>query len=118
MSSVGGSLHVVVKSLPSIQIEADASVNITQDERILVKDLDVTFTGDTILEDSVSTFDDAVRVYKKFGTVAKSSQAVVKFSLSPIENYCKVKIIMINMLQLAIDTCVIKTQNSVNISRI
>ena len=90
MAEVGGSLSVVIKSLPSIQIEADASLNIKEEEQILTQDLDVSFAGDTILEKSVSSFKDAVEVYKHFSTVALKSQNVVKFSLSPIENYCTV----------------------------
>ena len=94
-SAVGGSLEVVIKSLPSIQIEGSASANITEEEKILTNDLDVSFAGDTILEESVSSFEDAVKVYKHFSTVALKSQNVVKFSLSPIENYCTVRTIYI-----------------------
>ena len=83
-------MKVVIKSLPSIQIEAEAGVNISEEEKILTQDLEVSFAGDTILEHSVSTFEDAVRVYKKFSEVAIKSQNIVKFSLSPIEGYCKV----------------------------
>ena len=92
-SAVGGRLEVVIKSLPSIQIEGSAGVNITEEEKILTNDLDVSFAGDTILEESVSSFEDAVKVYKHFSTVALKSQNVVKFSLSPIENYCTVRTI-------------------------
>lgn len=87
-SEVQGRLKAVINNLPSIQIEAEAGVKISENEKILVQDLDVSFSGDTILDESISNFEDAVSVYKDFSKFALKSQNIVKFSLSPIENYC------------------------------
>ena len=57
---------------------------------MLTQDLEVSFAGDTILEQPVSSFEDAVKVYKQFSFEALNSQNIRKFSLSPIENYCEV----------------------------
>ena len=78
--------------MPSIQIEGSASVNIKEKEVKLTEDLDVSFTGDTILETPVSSFNDSVRVYTHFSTEALKSQNIRKFSLSPIEDYCTVRV--------------------------
>ena len=76
--------------MPGIKIDGDAKVNINETEKILTEDLQVSFVGDTILEQPVSSFDDAVRAFKNFSTVALKSQNIRKFSLSPIEEYCGV----------------------------
>ena len=89
-AEVGGSLKVIIQSLPSISIEGEASVNINETEKILTQDLEVSFAGDTILEQPVSSFNDTVQVYKQFSCEALKSQNIRKFSLSPIENYCEV----------------------------
>ena len=49
-AEVGGSLEVVIKNLPGIQIEGSASVDFKEDEKILKENLEVYFNGDTILE--------------------------------------------------------------------
>ena len=52
--------------------------------------VEVTFNGDTILDDAVASFEDAVKAYKKFSIVANTSETVVRYRLSKIENYCTI----------------------------
>ena len=68
-SVVGGSLKVFIKKLPGIQIEGKATINITEDEKIFRESLQVEFNGDTILQDTVTTYEDALEAYKKFSSV-------------------------------------------------
>ena len=88
-SEVGGSLKVFIKSLPGIQIEGAAKVNFTENEKILLENLEVEFNGDTILQDAVTTYEDAIKAYNKFSSVASTSTTVTKYRLSKIENYCR-----------------------------
>ena len=58
---MGGSLSIFVKSLPSIEIDGSATVNITETEKLNREPLHVNFWGTTILDEAVTTFDDAVK---------------------------------------------------------
>ena len=88
-AEVGGSLKVFIKSLPGLQIDGQANVSFTEDEKILTENLEVEFNGDTILQDAVTTYKDALEAYKKFSSVARTSTTVTKYRMSKIENYCR-----------------------------
>ena len=87
-AEVGGSLEVIIKSLPGIQIEGSAKVDFKENEKKYTENLEVSYTGDAILDTSVTSIEGAVKTYKMFPSIAKESRAVVKFTLSRIEKYC------------------------------
>ena len=98
-SEIGGKLSVLIKAVPGLaSAEGDVSLNIKESEKSMTKNLEVNFWGDTILKDSVTNFDDAVRVFKDFSKYAKTSNAVVSFGLSPIKKYCNEKTATLNKL--------------------
>ena len=47
----------------------------------------VDFYGNALLE-SVTSYEQAVNVYSKLSTMAKDSDSVVRFTLSPLSDYC------------------------------
>ena len=97
-SEVGGKLSVLIKSVPGIVIKGDASVDIKEKEKKILKKLEVNFWGDTILDDAVTSYADAVRVFKDFSKYAKTSNAVVTFGLSPLSKYCSKETATLNKL--------------------
>ena len=97
-AEVGGQLSVAIKSLPNIQIEGDASVETKETDKINKESLRVKFWGTTILDEAVTTFDDAVKVYKELPEKAKKSKSVVSFGLSPINDYCDGKTAILNSI--------------------
>ena len=97
-SAIAGKLFVKIKSVPGTEIEGDASLNITEHEKNMTKNLEVNFWGDAILDYSVTTYEDAVKVFKDFSTYAKTSNSVVSFGLSPIKKYCNEKTAILNSL--------------------
>ena len=60
----------------------------TEQERTFFENVEVEFIGDTILEEGVSSYEDAIKVYKNFPSEAKESDTIVSFGLSKIEDYC------------------------------
>ena len=59
---ISGSLDVLIKSLPSIQIEGHASMNFTEAETTIKNTLEFKFFGDAIIDPPPATFDDAIEV--------------------------------------------------------
>ena len=64
-AEVGGNLKVLIESLPALQVDGNANVILTEEEEMGTRNLSVSFWGDAIIRDSVSSFEDAVRVFKK-----------------------------------------------------
>ena len=85
---IGGSLSVMINTIPTLEINADGSVDMTENQRNLSRSMKLDFYGDTLI-DSPTTFEGAVKVYKNLSTLAKTSQSVVRFSLVPISYYCR-----------------------------
>ena len=78
------------KKIPNAILKNSGHANLTfsGNETSNYTDITVKFWGDTILDESVSTYEEAVKVYKNFSTLAKTSKAVVSFGLTPIDQYC------------------------------
>merc|ERR1711971_68729 len=85
---IGGSLRTMLNKIPQLKIDAQGNVNMTENEEKISRKMKVDFYGDALI-DSPSTFEGAVKVYKNLSTLAKTSQSVVLFSLSPISDYCR-----------------------------
>jgi len=73
-AQVAGYLQALIKGLPSIEIDASAEVETEETEKISKESLYVKFWGTTILDEAVTTFEDAVKVYKKLPEKAKKKQ--------------------------------------------
>ncbi|XP_047659001.1 neoverrucotoxin subunit beta-like [Tachysurus fulvidraco] len=69
--NIEGNLHAVVKKIPTISIEGQASLNMTEDEKTISENISVTFYGDIKLEENPTTYKDALEVYKKVPALMK-----------------------------------------------
>ena len=94
---IGGSLRVMINTIPTLEINADGSVDMTENQRNLSRSMKLDFYGDTLI-DSPTTFEGAVKVYKNLSTLAKTSQSVVRFSLTPITDYCNEQTAILNQI--------------------
>ncbi|XP_060735607.1 cytolytic toxin-alpha-like [Tachysurus vachellii] len=68
---IEGNLHAVVNKIPTISIEGQASLNMTEDEKKMAKNITVTFYGDIKLEENPTTYNEALEVYKKVPDLMK-----------------------------------------------
>ncbi|XP_027035078.2 cytolytic toxin-alpha-like [Tachysurus fulvidraco] len=62
---IEGNLHAVVKKIPTISIEGQASLNMTEDEKKMAENISITFYGDFKLEENPTTYKEALKVFKK-----------------------------------------------------
>ena len=85
--TVGGRLYILIKKIPAVKIEGEATVNITEEEWQFASELDIDYWGDQLIE-LPSSFADAIRVYKNLTAHTIASTKVVEFTLSPITDYC------------------------------
>ena len=73
-SQIGGSLKVLVKSIPGLDIEGQASLNITEDEKKIAKKMNFKYKGDRVIDPPPGTFEDAVKTYKQLSQFANGFQ--------------------------------------------
>ncbi|XP_017313557.1 cytolytic toxin-alpha [Ictalurus punctatus] len=71
---IEGSLHAVVKKIPTISIEGDGSLYMNEEEKQLSENIRVTFYGDFELEENPITYKESLEVYKKLPTLLKKRQ--------------------------------------------
>ena len=62
---VHGNMEVLVKSLPGISIDGSGSVDITEDQKKETEKMNCKMYGDFRTEESPTTYEEAVRVYKQ-----------------------------------------------------
>ena len=62
---VEGSMSVAIKSLPGIEIEGDASLQFSSQEKSSIEKFSCTFHGDFALDNHPGTYAEAVAVYKE-----------------------------------------------------
>ncbi|KAI5089922.1 verrucotoxin subunit beta-like, partial [Silurus meridionalis] len=72
--NVEGNLYAVVKKLPNMSIEGEASLKMTEEEKKVAENISVTFYGDFELEESPTTYKEALDVYKKLPFLIKKQQ--------------------------------------------
>ena len=87
----------MINSIPNVKIDAQGSVNMTENEEKISRKMKLDFYGDALI-DSPTTFEGAVKVYKNLSKLAKTSQSVVRFSLSPISDYCRSSTTILNQI--------------------
>ncbi|KAG7315928.1 hypothetical protein KOW79_020794 [Hemibagrus wyckioides] len=66
-----GSLYAVVKKIPTISIEGQASLKMTAEEKNLAENINVTFYGDYELEENPTTYTEALRACKRLPSLLK-----------------------------------------------
>ena len=85
---IGGSLKVLIKSIPQFQIDAEAKLNITTKENEIKNSLTFKFYGDTTVDPPPATFEDAVQIYQSLPAKSKEDERVVSFTIAPLRLYC------------------------------
>ncbi|KAK3510722.1 hypothetical protein QTP70_015973 [Hemibagrus guttatus] len=68
---IEGNLYAVVKKIPILSIEGQASLKMTEDEKKMAENISVTFYGDIELEENPTTYKEAMEVYKKLPSLIK-----------------------------------------------
>ncbi|GAA6088620.1 cytolytic toxin-alpha-like [Tachysurus ichikawai] len=68
---IEGNLHAVVKKIPCLSIEGQASITITEDEKKMAENISITFYGDIELQENPTTYNEALEVYKKVPAMLK-----------------------------------------------
>ena len=84
---VHGNMEVLVKSLPGISIDGSGSVDITEDQKKKTEKMHCKMYGDFRTEESPTTYEEAVRVYKQLPSLIgdKGQNAVaVQVYLRPL----------------------------------
>ncbi|KAF7689437.1 hypothetical protein HF521_012790 [Silurus meridionalis] len=72
--NVEGNLYAAVKKIPTISIEGEACLQMTEEEKKLAENVSVTFYGDFELEENPTTYKDALGVYKKLPVLMNKQQ--------------------------------------------
>ena len=83
---LSGELKVVVKSLPSFQIEGSAHIKVSGNIKKWKESLRVKFFGDLILGKQPSTLEDASEVFNEIGEKSRENPQPVTYSLTPIRD--------------------------------
>ncbi|KAF5909282.1 verrucotoxin subunit beta-like, partial [Clarias magur] len=68
---VEGNLYAVVKKIPTLSIEGEASLQMTEGEKKLAENVNVTFYGDYELDENPTTYQEALRACKRLPTLLK-----------------------------------------------
>ena len=95
---IGGSLKVLVKSIPQFQIDAEAKLNITTKDNEVKNSLTFKFYGDTTVDPPPATFEDAVRIYQSLPAKSKEDERVVSFTIAPLRLYCDQSTAVLNQV--------------------
>jgi len=89
---LAGTLQAMVKSIPSFSIEGTATLKIEGTRKTVFDQTRVSLNGDFLLDFSPTTFEDAIRAYKKItgllSNTDTSNAQIVEVKLSPITEYC------------------------------
>ncbi|KAI5089920.1 verrucotoxin subunit beta-like, partial [Silurus meridionalis] len=72
--NVEGNLYAAVKKIPTISIEGEACLQMTEEEKKLAENVSVTFYVDFELEENPTTYKDALGVYKKLPVLMNKQQ--------------------------------------------
>ncbi|XP_058236240.1 cytolytic toxin-alpha-like isoform X1 [Hemibagrus wyckioides] len=68
---IEGNLHAMVKKIPTISIEGQASLTMNENEKKMSENISVTFYGDIELNENPTTYKEALEVYKKVPALMK-----------------------------------------------
>uniref|UniRef100_A0A8C9YTJ1 B30.2/SPRY domain-containing protein n=1 Tax=Sander lucioperca TaxID=283035 RepID=A0A8C9YTJ1_SANLU len=90
VQDIQGRMYALIKKIPSFNIEGEAKLNLTDEEKALTQKFSCKFYGDLILESNPATFVDAVKTYVQLPHLLgeKGEKAVpVKVWLMPLKNF-------------------------------
>jgi hypothetical protein len=96
--TVSGQLKAVVQAVPSFSIDAEITATLNEEETKVKNSMSLTFYGTTLLDESPTTFDQAVKVFQSMPSLAKASNSAVAFTLTPIRYYCTGKEALLNSI--------------------
>ncbi|XP_029953803.1 stonustoxin subunit beta-like [Salarias fasciatus] len=89
VQKIHGSMQAVIKKIPTFNVEGQADIQLTDEEKALVQTFSCTFHGDFILENNPTTFIDAVKTYVELPKLLKSQAeklVPLKVWLMPLTN--------------------------------
>ncbi|KAK3521065.1 hypothetical protein QTP86_027783 [Hemibagrus guttatus] len=72
---IEGNLHAVVKKIPTISIEGQASLTMNQQEKKLSENLNVTFYGDYELDENPTTYTEALKACNTLPSLLRKNQS-------------------------------------------
>ena len=98
-SEIAGGLRAVIDGIPSISIDAEANINITEDLEIKQKNLKCSFESDFDFNDNPSTFVEALKTYKQLANLTlDETDNILSFEATPIERYCDKRAAILNQI--------------------
>ena len=97
-TNVEGSLRAVIDSIPSLKIDAEVKLKLSETETITGDDIKCSFFGDTILRSNPTNLKESIAVYKDLAGIALNSSNIVSFEAVPIGKYCTKKQVILNKL--------------------
>lgn len=74
---IAGELNLMVKKIPTLSIEGSGAVNMTDDDTNMVENISCTFYGDFHLEQSPTSYIEALDLYKKLPSLLNNSKNAV-----------------------------------------
>ena len=85
---IEGSFKLAMNSMGVLDVNAEASAKLSNEEKEVLKTLKFKFYGDTIIDPPPANYDDAIQAYKNLPSLAKTSKKVLSFNLSPLSAFC------------------------------
>ncbi|XP_071379485.1 stonustoxin subunit beta-like [Centroberyx affinis] len=89
VQDIQGSMEVVIKKIPTVEISGSASFQMTDEEKKLTNNFSCKFHGDFHLKSNPTTFEDAVKTYQQLPNLlgAKGENSVpLKVWMMPLKN--------------------------------
>merc|ERR1739848_623646 len=87
---IEGSLEILVKALPSMEIDGKAQVNFNETENTTRHTLSFKFHGDAKLDKTPTSFNEAIDIFRMLPFKAQENERVVSFSIAPVSLYCTI----------------------------
>ena len=82
---VEGAVEVIVKSIPSFQMEGSASLELKDEQKEVCKSLNCTFYGDMRPKSNPTTFQEAIQVYKELNELVGENGEPLLIWLYPLK---------------------------------
>ena len=97
--TIGGSFTLkFTDPVTTISLEGSATIKVSSDEATVLENSELLFYGDTILEKIPSTAQESLEVIHSLPKLAKKSEAILTYGLSPITRFCDETTTFLNSL--------------------
>ncbi|KAI4881941.1 hypothetical protein NFI96_017381 [Prochilodus magdalenae] len=73
---IEGNLNLMVKKIPLLSIEGEGDLKMNEKEKKLAENISCTFYGDCVLEESPTTYKEALQLYKKLPSLLREHDGV------------------------------------------